>query len=263
MSAPTEAASPATDAGEAVSILMYHSIAEGPGPTRLPPAVFRDQLTALADAGSAVLPLADVAAWLGGTLAMPARAVVLTFDDGYRDFLDVAVPAMAARGWPSTVFLPAGRIGGRSDWPGIAPGDSQRLLDWSAAIDLHRAGVEIGSHAITHRDLTRLSSADAVAEIVDSRRMLEDGLGRPVATFAFPFGRRTPALRDAVARTYALAAGTDMRRTARDSDLHDLPRIDVTYFRNASRLRRFVERGGSSYFRARQVLRRARELVRG
>jgi peptidoglycan/xylan/chitin deacetylase (PgdA/CDA1 family) len=225
--------------------------------------VFLDQLAALAESGCAILALDDVAAWLAGARDIPARAAVLTFDDGFRDFATVAFPALAARRWPSTLFLCAGRIGGRSDWPGMPAAGIAPLLDWSAAADLAARGVAIGSHGLTHLDLTRRPFSEAEAEIADSQRLLEERLGRHVAAFAFPFGRSTPALRAAVARRYALAVGTAMRRVGPRANAHDLPRIDMTYFREPERLRRFLARGTSAYFTLRRVLRRAGQAVRG
>jgi peptidoglycan/xylan/chitin deacetylase (PgdA/CDA1 family) len=246
-----------------VSILCWHSISEGSGPTRIRPAVFLEQLDALAESGCAVLALDDVAAWLAGARDIPARAAVLTFDDGYRDFAAVAFPALAARGWPSTLFLCAGRVG--EERHGTAPpaSDGRPLLDWSAVADVAARGVAIGSHGLTHADLTRLPLAAAEAEIADSQRVLEERLGRRVAAFAFPFGRSTPVLRAAVARRYALAVGTTMRRAGPGADPHDLPRIDMTYFRDPERLRRFLARGTSAYFALRRVFRRAGQAVRG
>jgi peptidoglycan/xylan/chitin deacetylase (PgdA/CDA1 family) len=246
-----------------VSILTWHSISEGPGPTRIAPALFGEQLRALADAGCAVVGLADVAAWLHGTRPLPPRAAVLTFDDGYRDFATAAFPALAARGWPSTLFVCAARVGGRSDWPGMPPAQVEPLLDWSAVAELAAGGVEIGSHALTHLDLTRQPPPEAEREIAGSGRALEERLGRPVTAFAYPFGRSTAALRAAVAQHYAVAVGTRMRCAGRDDDPHGLPRIDMTYFRDPARLRRFLERGTSAYFTLRRVLRRAGHAVRG
>jgi peptidoglycan/xylan/chitin deacetylase (PgdA/CDA1 family) len=246
-----------------VSIFYWHSISEGPGPTRIPPAVFRDQLAALAESGCVVLALDDVAAWLAGARDVPARAAILTFDDGFRDFATVAFPALAARSWPSTLFLCAGRIGGRSDWPGMPAAGIAPLLDWSAVADLAASGVAIGAHGLTHLDLTRRPLPEAEVEIADSGRLLEERVGRRVSAFAYPFGRSTPALRSAVARRYVLAVGTAMRRAEPGADPYLLPRIDMTYFRDPERLRRFLKRGTSAYFAIRRVVRRAGQAVRG
>jgi peptidoglycan/xylan/chitin deacetylase (PgdA/CDA1 family) len=249
-------------AGPGVSILTWHSISEGPGPTRIAPTAFREQLAVLADTGCAVLRLRDLPSRLADPAALPPRAVVLTFDDGFLDFAATAAPALEARGWPSTLFLAAARVGRISEWPGMPPRQVQPLLDWTALARLADQGVEIGAHGLSHLDLTRLPAAAAEAEIAGSRQVLEERLGTRVHAFAYPFGRSTSALRDAVGRHYALGVGTALRRARPGCDLRALPRIDMWYFRRPERLRRFVERGRSAYAGVRRILRVAGQAVR-
>lgn len=244
------------------SILTWHSIGEGPGPTFMPPATFRAQLAAIADAGCAVVGLEALAASLNGNAALPPRAVILTFDDAFEDFAGVALPALAARGWPSTLFVPAGKVGGCTDWRGVPARAVAPVLGWSALAAVAARGVAIGAHGLTHGDLTRLEPADALREIVSSRAVLEARLGRRVAAFAYPYGRSTPALREAVARHYAVAVGTTLRAVGPDADPYDLPRVDMTYFRDPGRLARYLRHGGSAYFSLRRALRGARLAVR-
>jgi peptidoglycan/xylan/chitin deacetylase (PgdA/CDA1 family) len=92
-----------------VSILMYHSISDGPGPTCIAPTTFRRHMAALADCGYHIVSLADIAAWKRGDHGLPERSVALTFDDGYEDFATVVFPELQARGWTVTVFLPPAR----------------------------------------------------------------------------------------------------------------------------------------------------------
>jgi peptidoglycan/xylan/chitin deacetylase (PgdA/CDA1 family) len=247
----------------AASIFMYHSISEGPGPTRTSPALFRAQLAALADAGCTVLSLDDAGRRLRARRPLPPRVIVLTFDDGYVDFASAAFPALQEHGWTATLFVPSGRVGGRSDWPGVPPADVMPLLGWSDLEALAARGVEIGSHGVTHADLTGVGAAEAHQEIGASQSRIQERLGRPVPVFAFPFGRSTPALRAVAARRYTAAVGTRMRRAAPGVDVHDLPRIDMHYFRDPRRLRRFVEGGAKAYFNVRRILRRAGQAVRG
>src|SRR5262249_32706715 len=88
-----------------VDILMYHSISDGVGPTCIAPVVFRHQMATLAACGYHPVSLTACAAWVRGEGTLPARAVVLTFDDGFDDFATVAFPVLQARGWTATVFL--------------------------------------------------------------------------------------------------------------------------------------------------------------
>jgi hypothetical protein len=140
--------------GDAVDILMYHSISDGPGPTCMTPETFRRQMEALADCGYRGVALAHLAAWLGGEERPAGKPVVLTFDDGFTDFGDIAFPELQVRGWTATLFLPAGKVGKTADWDMRPDRPAQQLLSWRAVTDLAGLGVEIGAHGVTHVDLT-------------------------------------------------------------------------------------------------------------
>ena len=109
----------------AVNILMYHSIGEGPAPLAIPVPTFRMQLDALAACGLRGVSLREYVR----ARSQPARSsmVVLTFDDGYRDFADVAAPEIVARGWSCTVFLPTDLIGSPTGWDADGSGRLRRL----------------------------------------------------------------------------------------------------------------------------------------
>jgi peptidoglycan/xylan/chitin deacetylase (PgdA/CDA1 family) len=235
-------------------ILMYHSISDGDGPISIGPSTFRDQMAILADCGRYGISLREYAAWRRGAVELRHNFVVLTFDDGYEDFACHAYEELAARNWTATVFIPAGKIGSVNDWE---PGGARRLrlMDSRTVGQLARAGMEFGAHGITHRDLTALPAAAARDEIAGSRTTLEDCIGVPVTSFAPPYGRSNPWLRDEISRHYLCSAGTSLRRAGGDADLFDLPRIEMWYFRNPTRWRNFLQRGATPYFIARRLLR--------
>ncbi|WP_448611152.1 polysaccharide deacetylase family protein [Geodermatophilus sp. URMC 60] len=113
-----------------------------------------------------------------------ARLVGLTFDDGYTDFHDEVVPLLRGRGMTATVFVVAGRVGGRSDWDE----PSYDLMDAAQVRAVAEAGFEIGSHGLTHVRLAGLPDGTLEAEVVDSRRILEDLVVQPVTSFSYPYG---------------------------------------------------------------------------
>jgi peptidoglycan/xylan/chitin deacetylase (PgdA/CDA1 family) len=242
-----------------VNILMYHSIANGPGPLAIPVDTFRRQLDALAERGFRGVTLRDYVGMLD--TGRPAdRIVVLTFDDGYADFATAVVPELESRGWSGTVFLPAGLIGSPSGWDPDGRGNRQ-LIDWKQAADFSRRGFEIGAHAVTHADLTELDFHGARQEIDESKATIERQIGSGVVSFAAPYGRTTPELRACVSETFRCAAGTTMSSATAASDRYDLPRIDMWYFRNAGRWRAYLD-GARPYFTARRVLREVRRSIR-
>jgi len=114
------------------------------------------------------------------------RACVLTFDDGFADFFDTALPILDTYGIRATVFVISGFIGGRSTWDVYGP---RPHLDAEQIRRIAQAGHEVGSHTATHPDLLLLASDDARREFIDSKKTLEDIIAGPVRSISFPFGR--------------------------------------------------------------------------
>jgi len=172
-------------------ILMYHRvgpvIASQPAITQtltVSPADFEAQMTWLVAHGyHAVGPLRAFEALEYGR-PLPPKPVMITFDDGYRDVLWHAAPVLHRLHLPATEYVITGRISG--------PDPS--FLTWPELLRLEKLGVTIGSHTVTHRDLTLMPSSEAFTELRSSRQALERHLGRPVQWFAYPFGAENPAV---------------------------------------------------------------------
>jgi len=171
---------------------MYHWISGDPGGRLrhwgLTPDQFRSQMRLLHENGFQTLTLGEVAEVVRGARAVPERSVALTFDDGYRDFLQEVVPILEEHGFKATVFLVSDRMGSTNAWDD-RHGDAPRpLLSWSEAAALARRGIELGSHSRTHRPLTQLAKRELEDEIAGSKAVLEDRLGLPVRHFSYPHG---------------------------------------------------------------------------
>jgi peptidoglycan/xylan/chitin deacetylase (PgdA/CDA1 family) len=183
-------------------VLMYHSISRASGPLRklgVSPELLADQLCLLRSDGYDLMGLTEA---LELTVADPFRAVVaLTFDDGYRDFLDAAVPALEAVNARATLYVPTRFIGGAASWLGAEAHSLPPLLSWGELRDCVDSGcVEIGSHSHTHAHLDTLPSRELHAEVAQSKMLLEDGLQIPVRSFCYPHGYHSRPVRDAVRR---------------------------------------------------------------
>lgn len=168
-------------------ILMYHSIApsvdsEGdPFRITVTPERFEAQLDWLVRRGLRGVSVGELLA------AEDRRGLVgLTFDDGYADFPRNAMPALLRRGFTATLYVVAGRIGGANGWESAGP--VKPLMDRSAVLDCAEAGVEIGSHGLLHRHLTELDAEAAADEIEQSRRLLGELVGSPVAGYCYAYG---------------------------------------------------------------------------
>ncbi len=175
-----------------IKVLTYHWVSEFPGDRLrawgVTPEQFESQMRYLAEAGYRTVPLGRVVDVARGIRPAEPRTVALTFDDGYGDFLRHVLPVLNRHGFAATLFLVTDHVGGINAWD-MRHGDPPRaLLGWSEAADLAATGVEIGSHSRTHRFLPDLSAAELEREVLGSKAVLEDRLGRAVRFFSYPHG---------------------------------------------------------------------------
>jgi peptidoglycan/xylan/chitin deacetylase (PgdA/CDA1 family) len=175
-------------------VLMYHSVSDDPEPDihgyyRLTtsPARFREQMISLQDYGYTTVTLAEGLDRLRTKCTDHGRSdqdrnVVLTFDDGYLDFMTHAWPVLAEFGMMATVYLPTAFIGNQ---PKTFKG--RECLTWTQVRELHGQRISFGTHTVNHPQLHDLNWADIQTELLDSRHCLEDQLGHPVHEFAYPY----------------------------------------------------------------------------
>ncbi|MFE6055558.1 polysaccharide deacetylase family protein [Kitasatospora sp. NPDC056446] len=177
---------------------MYHSVAstnEDPYLITVDPARFRRQLRWLSACGLRGVSVgALMRAHRDGTAA---GMVGLSFDDGYRDFVEEAMPALAEHGFTATVYVVADRLGGYNDWDRQGP--RKPLMTAHHVREAAATGLEIGSHGLTHQRLAGLGARDLAAQVADSRHVLEDLTGRAVEGFCYPYGSLDTAAVEAVA----------------------------------------------------------------
>lgn len=199
----------------AVPILMYHAVASAPGDaTRalsVAPEAFAEQMALVGDLGLTPVTTAGLAAaWRGGR-GLPARPVLITFDDGYEGVHRHALPVLARHGFPATLFVTTGWIRGAHD----TGGGLGTMLDWRQVRDLADGGVEIGGHSHTHPQLDQLDDTALRAELVESTGIVAAELGARPLSFAYPYGYSSRRVRQAVrAAGYAqaLAVGNGLAR---------------------------------------------------
>jgi len=248
---------------QAVPILTYHSLDESGSVISVAPLAFREHMRILRDRGFSGIPLGRLLdAWNGGA-GLPPRPVVLTFDDAFRNFEEAARPVLQASGFSATVFAVAGRCGTTNDWPGqLARVPRLPLLSAAELRHLAAAGIEIGSHGLTHAALDGLSAAEAEREVAGSKRALEDMLGAPVRVLAYPYGRSTANVRALAAAHYLAACGVSMAAASTGHDRYALPRIDVYYLRQPSIFRTLGTAPGRGYIALRRLGRRLRARAR-
>jgi peptidoglycan/xylan/chitin deacetylase (PgdA/CDA1 family) len=171
-----------------IPILMYHSISDASDDrhpyyqTTTSPARFAEQMRFLKENGYRAEPLSQAVKTLARNESGIPKPVVVTFDDGYRDFYTNAYPVLAEHGFSATMFLPTGYIGDRR-----LSFNNLECLTWSEVRELHGAGMEFGSHTVTHPKLKELGPEAVEEELRCSKAAIEDQLGGEAACFSYPF----------------------------------------------------------------------------
>ncbi len=167
-----------------VPILAYHMVSDEPEVYSVNQGDFETQMRYLAEQGYAAISLAELFDAAAGKAALPARPVIITFDDGYEDNYSSALPIMEKYGMKATVFVIAGSVG--------QPG----YLSWQQIQDMHNRHTEIGSHTMTHVALNELTPPDLIREVVESKTLLEENLHVPVDFLAYPYGQFNTAVKE-------------------------------------------------------------------
>ncbi|MER6015767.1 polysaccharide deacetylase family protein [Streptomyces bluensis] len=204
---------------------MYHSVGDttdDPYRLTVSPGRLARQLGWLRRRGLRGVSMADL-------LAARARGggrnlVGLTFDDGYTDFVDLAVPLLRRHGFGATVFVLPGRLDGENAWDALGP--RKRLLGKQGIrVAAATEGIEVGSHGLTHIDLTKADAETLRAEVAGSRALLSELTGTDVQGFCYPYGYLDQRVMDAVRDAgYRYACAVDPGPL---NGVHALPRIHI------------------------------------
>jgi peptidoglycan/xylan/chitin deacetylase (PgdA/CDA1 family) len=237
-----------------VPILMYHSISPHPPSSTaglaVRPEAFAAQMALLAERGFTPVPFSALPATGAG------KPVVITFDDGYADFHEHALPVLAGLGFSATVFVTTGWLADAG--PDAAGCPLDRTLSWRQVDEAAAQGIEIGAHTHSHPQLDRLPARQLADELTRSKWLLEDRLNRAVTTMSYPYGYSNARVRRAVARAGYQTACAVANRLLTDEDVFTLPRLTVRPALPLEEFARVVE--GHSVWR---TYARERALTRG
>jgi peptidoglycan/xylan/chitin deacetylase (PgdA/CDA1 family) len=205
-------------------VLCYHSVNPAQSYLSLSPELFDRHLDWLEE-HCTVVSLGDLAA---GRIQAPGPQVAITFDDGYADNHSHALPGLTARGLTATFFVTAGFL--ERDKQVMAhlaetwrtPVDQLSPLAWEQVEEMRAAGMSIGSHTWSHRNLAQIGAAEVERELTRSKHVLETRLSAPVSAVAYPWGKLR---RHVTGRTFAAAARAgyglgafSLPRAVRESD---------------------------------------------
>jgi peptidoglycan/xylan/chitin deacetylase (PgdA/CDA1 family) len=230
-----------------IPILMYHAVSENPSAATLGlsvrPGMLAAQLAVLRAENFTPLTFTDLARAIQAGDALPERPVVLTFDDGYADFHREALPLLTQYAVPATVFVTTGWV---ADAGADAAGNPlDRMLSWSQIDEVDSAGIEVAAHSHSHAQLDQLPAGPLERELRTSKTLLEDRLGREVATLAYPYGYFSLRVRDAVrAAGYRHAAAVSNRSLRDNADPLAMPRLTIRRSTKLETFRRIVHSEG-------------------
>jgi peptidoglycan/xylan/chitin deacetylase (PgdA/CDA1 family) len=193
-----------------VAVLGYHRISDQGGHLAVNPETFAQQMAALDELRDELpaLALPKALEQLADGTA-PMHSVVVTFDDAWSDTHENALDILVEHNIPATLYVPTSFLGRKG------------FLTRAQLLEIMHAGIEIGAHTRTHRDLRACSDTELNDEIAGSRNDLEDVLNMEVDTFAYPAGLHDHRVVDAVARAGFRSAITTRRGwlTARSDPL--------------------------------------------
>jgi len=182
-------------ADRTLRVLMYHKVNDlSPNPITVPTVRFAEQMALLDTLGYVPVTLDAVRDHYVAAAPLPERAVLITFDDGYRDNLVNAFPILRDHGYPAVIFAPIGYLDDSRPLPHeealLGYGVHNPTLAWADLAELEAGGVRIEAHGIGHRRLAELGPAEALREIAFSKLRLEERLGREVDAYAYVKGSR-------------------------------------------------------------------------
>lgn len=226
LSLPTPFVTAPAPGGEAnVPILMYHHIADLPMDATetqttwtVAPKNFDSQMQWLARNGYRSIAMAQLIAHLKNRQNLPAKPIIISFDDGWEDQYSTAFPLLTKYGLSGTFFVYT------------HPLDHTEYMTWAQVQELVAAGMDIQSHSLTHPHLRAIAPEAAFKEIAESKMTLEKRLGKPVVTFCYPFGEYNHAIIEMVKRAgYESAVTLASGYRQRADELYTLHRIRVSY----------------------------------
>ncbi|MBU9185948.1 polysaccharide deacetylase family protein [Burkholderia multivorans] len=218
--------------GASCPILMYHQIR--PLPPRsdvlrglsVDPRTFRRQMRALNALGYRGVSVAELQSQHAH--AQDPKFFAITFDDGFRNVFEHALPVLDEVGFTATCYFVSGKLGRSNDWDrGLSTAEAP-LMDRSTMLAWLAHGQEVGAHTVDHVALPEVPAPVAWQQIAHSKAQLEDAIGREVASFCYPYGACNAKVRRLVVEAgFRHATTTERGRASANTDSFLLPRIAV------------------------------------
>ncbi len=224
-----------------IPILAYHKVSPQAeiGLTTIKPQRFLDQICFLYKQGYKSVTFRDL---IDPEFAVPAKPIIITFDDGYESIYQHALPVLGKYDFRSVIFVISGFIGEKNTWEAFSVQKKHRHLSDNQIIQMQQAGHEIGSHSETHPYMPMLVQKRAESEIRQSKQKLEDLIGQAVISFCYPYGKYSKRIASLVKKNaYRFATANKGLFPSKKSDPHALPRTSIYGNDNISTFRQKIE----------------------
>lgn len=193
-----------------IPILMYHKVNSDPKVgglgLRVPEEKFDWQMKYLHDHGYHTVTLGDVLGSWDKDHKLPAKPIVITFDDGYLDNLTKAYPILKKYNFTATIFIPTDYVGNYNRWDFVNGQPSNKMMTWSEIKELQAKGFDIEAHTKSHPHLAKITPEMVDKELVESKKILQDKLDKKIYFLAYPYGNHNKSVEDAVKKAGYLAA---------------------------------------------------------
>lgn len=209
-----------------VPIMVYHSVVSLDGHEnamqkhyKVDPVVFESEMKFLKNNGYTTITFSKLAEHIATGAVIPDKSVVITFDDGIQNQYENAFPILKKYGDVATFFV----------YTKVIHPVNKNFMSWAEVLDLDKAGMEIGSHSISHAMLTTLSAVKLTEEVSGSKKILEERLGKKVNTLAYPSYMQNDQTRIAVQQAGYFAARAGWKKAQNSkSEIYDLGSIEAT-----------------------------------
>ena len=208
---------------------MYHEIADVPRETLypgkyVPESLFQRHLQLLKKMGKNIVSLETALAMLDSETAH--RAIVMTFDDGYRSFAETATPAILAQNGTAIVFVVSDCVGGTNQWDTQLGDMQESLMSWDQIREVKKSGMVIGAHTKNHVHLDQCELSVTEEEIIGSKSAIESEIGEPCSVFCYPYGGYNRNIQSIVKKAgFDYAFATLKGGLSHSKDRFALPRV--------------------------------------
>ncbi|HEX3891910.1 MAG TPA: glycosyltransferase [Terracidiphilus sp.] len=205
-----------------VPILLYHLVTSdsesAPNAIAMTRSTFEQQMHWLAKSGYQGIRISEFIAWRENDSPLPPKPVLITFDDAYEDTAQYGFPILQRSGFPAACMVVTGEIAQFNQWDVKLGWQPRRLMNKESLLEWKERGIEYGAHSCTHPDLRTLKENDLQQELAASRDALEQIIGSPVRTFAYPYGFLNRRVREEAERSFDFAFTTEPRPSNLASD---------------------------------------------